>query len=388
MSEVDDKKISGDRPITNPDGDILGYKAIARHLADRIMTAADPEGFTIAIYGEWGSGKTSLLNMTNFFLGEREKSEQPIVVAFNPWWFSGHEELAREFFIALRTGLESQPGIGEAVRVALNSLGNLVSYIPYEQVARLGKGLSELTSKSEKTVPQLKTEISNELRKLGRTIVVTIDDLDRLTAEEIRQVFRVVKAVADFPNVIYLMAFDQEIVAKALSDPNGLSGKSFLEKIVQVPIALPAIDRTALKKMLFKQLDELEPNPDPARFDATHWGNVFLDGIEPLLATPRHVVRLINALRFTYPAVREEVNFVDFVAVETLRIFCPKAYELVKDNPEMFLRTATHGQASEKELANALDPVLADCSKTHEGSDYRNAAETISSIGKRPRSEL
>jgi predicted KAP-like P-loop ATPase len=357
-------QISADRPIQNPDGDILGYASIAKHLAERILTAADPEGFIVAVNGEWGSGKTSLLNMITFFL--KETDDQPILITFNPWWFSGEEELARGFFEALKSGLGSQPDVGETVRILLSGLGKIVSRIPDERASKIGELLSWSSSKRELTVPELKEKISNQLRSIQKKIVVTVDDLDRLNVDEIRQVFRVVKAVADFPNVIYLMAFDADIVAKALSDPNGVDGRSFLEKIVQVPIPLPAIDRTALQKMLFAKLDELDPSPDPERFDAVHWGNVFFDGIDPLLKTPRHVIRLINALRFTYPAVREEVNFVDFVAIETLRIFCPATYQFVRDNPDTFLgrrRPAFGGTQKKATLGEILNPVTKDLSE-------------------------
>ena len=72
---------------------------------------------------------------------------------------------------------------------------------------------------------------------------------------------------------------------------------------------------------------------------------MFLDGIDHFLETPRDSVRLLNALQVTYPAVRGEVNAVDFVAVETLRVFCPTVYEAIRTNPQMFIGHTENHQA-------------------------------------------
>jgi len=67
---------------------------------------------------------------------------------------------------------------------------------------------------------------------------------------------------------------------------------------------------------------------------------VYLEGIEQFIVTPRDVVRLINTLSVTYPPVKGEVNPVDFIAIETIRVFCPAIYDLIRKNENMFI-TAT-----------------------------------------------
>lgn len=69
--------------------------------------------------------------------------------------------------------------------------------------------LLKLLKRKPKEVPQLKAEIAKLLQKSKRRVLFVIDDLDRLTPDEIREVFKVVKALADFPNVIYLLSFDK-----------------------------------------------------------------------------------------------------------------------------------------------------------------------------------
>lgn len=339
MSANLDERISGDRPLNNPDDDELGYASFASHLAQRILTTAAPEGFVIALNGPWGSGKTSLLNMVRFFLREREPDARPILIQFNPWWFTGREDLARRFFETLQSAFKG-PGGADRIRKLFNRFGKMVSHLPIERAAYVGRAVEWFTAKSELTVPDVKEMIAEQLRGLGKLVVVTMDDIDRLTFDEIRQVFRLVKALGDFPSVVYVLAFDPHVVAKALAEPGSPEDSQFIEKIVQVPIDLPVIDRSALHRMFFRKLDALDASVgghDPEMFDAQYWGNAFLDGIGLLLKTPRDVARLMNALQFTYPAVHQEVNLADFVGIEALRVFQFRAYDLVRSNPETFL---------------------------------------------------
>ena len=73
-----------------------------------------------------------------------------------------------------------------------------------------------------------------------------------------------------------------------------------------------------------------------AEFDSTYWGNVYFDGLNHFITKPRDIVRVINALAVTYPPVAGEVNPIDYIALEFLRIFQPAAYSIIRDNKNMF----------------------------------------------------
>ena len=85
--------LSADNPLKDPKDDRLGYAPFARNLAESICRMAPPEGFVIAVYGPWGSGKSTLLNFLIYYLEQKSEDVQPIIVPFNPWWFSGQEDL-------------------------------------------------------------------------------------------------------------------------------------------------------------------------------------------------------------------------------------------------------------------------------------------------------
>ncbi len=195
--------------------------------------------------------------------------------------------------------------------------------------------MSKLLKEPQKDLHDLKSKIENALTELDARILVVIDDVDRLTVDEMHQLFRVIKAVANFPNVIYLVAFDKEIVAKALTTP-AINGTAYLEKIVQSPFDVPLPGRVRLGQLFVKQMNAVIGDIPDEIFDQEHWAGLFVEGIQHFLTTPRHIVRLINSLVVTYSMISDEVNPVDFVALETLRLFCPSVYETIRSNKEEF----------------------------------------------------
>jgi predicted KAP-like P-loop ATPase len=333
--------LSADNPLTDPKHDALGYAPFARNLADSIGKMSPPDGFVMAVYGAWGSGKSTLLNFIDYYLthtpeGEQKpEAEQPIIVPFNPWWFSGQEDLTKRFFDQLQASLSNRlKSVGKRLIKQIDSLADRVSTIPDLRT----KGFAALvrTFIPPKDVYKLKNEVEKILRNQQKQIVVVIDDIDRLTAEEIRQLFRVIKAVANFPNVIYLLLFDKEVVVKALSESQGIPGEAYLEKIVQVPFDLPLPDKISLGKLLDEQLSKILADTPEELFDESYFSKLYFAGIDHFITTPRDIVRLTNTLRVTYPAVKGEVNAADFIAIESLRVFSPLVYDIVRKNPAAF----------------------------------------------------
>jgi len=88
--------ISTDKPLTNPEDDKLGYNSFAQHIAQTVCNVPRSECFVLAIYGPWGSGKTTLLNFIRCYLEKDIK--KPLIINFNPWWFSGRGDLLYQFF--------------------------------------------------------------------------------------------------------------------------------------------------------------------------------------------------------------------------------------------------------------------------------------------------
>ncbi|ULA64345.1 MAG: NTPase [Nitrospira sp.] len=334
--------LSADRPSIDPKEDLFGHAPFAASLANSIRNYQSSDGLVLALYGPWGSGKSTVLSYVRYYLELLEKNDRPVIISFNPWWFSGQDNLARAFLGQLQAVL---PNTNEKFKRLSNLLGEFAEGVgglidltgmTGGLGSKLGKLLGIIGRQKPKDVPALKAEISKILLDADKRILILIDDIDRLTPEETRQLFTVIKALGDFPNVVYLLAFDREVATYAIEQQVGLPGDRYLEKIIQVPFELPPIDQTALHAALFKRLDKILGETPEGLFDQSYWINVFHDGIDALIKLPRDVVRFTNTLSVTYQTIRGEVNPVDFIALEALRVFLPDLYAVIRTNQEMF----------------------------------------------------
>lgn len=122
---------------------------------------------------------------------------------------------------------------------------------PDPGTSKLISSFSHLMVNDENGIPlnDMKKTISSKMSKRKDKIVVFIDDLDRLDKEEIRMVMKLVRSVADFPNIIYVLCFDNEIVEHAL-DTDFYDGHQYLQKIINIPISLPEFSHTTSINLL------------------------------------------------------------------------------------------------------------------------------------------
>lgn len=344
-----------DVPLTDPSQDLLGRSQFARGLAQGILQMDAENGFVVALHGPWGSGKSTTLNFVLHHIDELSSgNEKPLVVRFNPWWFAGQEQMLLRFFGQMRAAFRRKDNSEQLYRIGatMESFANALTPLAYIPVAEsfaeplkqilgsLGGHIRKTGEHNRADVMQLRETIDRLLAGQPRKVLVVIDDIDRLSAEEVRMMFQLVKAVANFPKTIYLLAFDRNVVARALDKAQPGHGDAYLEKIVQVPFNLPYPERQSLYDLFFAHLDLILNGTPDDLWERTYWGNVFLDGIAPFLRNLRDVKRLLNSLQISYPMVKGEVNAVDFVAIESLRVFVPTMWAIVRDNPSIFAGSA------------------------------------------------
>jgi predicted KAP-like P-loop ATPase len=352
---------SADRPIASRKEDLLGRSGFAESLASAIKGWAGNDSLVLALYGSWGSGKSSVKNMVLEALREPNKN-CPLIVEFNPWQWAGQEQLAEAFFqeigVALGGADTSEKGkeraakwraygtyltlgvsLAKSLKTVLPLLGipgaNILEFLAkgLEQSSQAAQEGSEaLAAQAEvRSLADIKRDLSNSLKVLTDPILIVIDDVDRLSIDEIKLLFQLVKANADFPNLVYLLLFQRDIVEKSLEPITSIAGREFLEKIVQVGFDIPRIERTRLEKVLIAGLEKLLGDETVGqRFNQQRWGNIFIPGLRPYFETLRDVHRFLATLSFHVALFRNsgsfEVNPIDLIALEVLRVLEPAVY--------------------------------------------------------------
>lgn len=355
---------SSDRPIASKKHDVLERAKFAEQLANDLQSWDGNDSLVVALYGAWGSGKTSVKNMV-LEANRRKHGTQLPVVEFNPWQLSGTGNIPASFFRELGIALQGNWAEGDVEKGAqkLNAYATSLSLagttahwvgkampwfgVPagpvFEAVgegmkaagAATKEGSAALKAKSDaklKSLQEQKKAVAQLLGRLSQPLLVVIDDIDRLTTDEILQVFQVVKANADFPRLIYLLLFEREVVSNALNIVSGNKGNEFLEKIVQVGYHIPHASRNSVQKVLFNGLNvHLSNEAISKRWDKHRWTNLYADGIAPYFRNLRHVYRFLASFAFHVRQHQNknsfEVNPVDLIGLETLRVFEPAVYE-------------------------------------------------------------
>ena len=163
---------------------------------------------------------------------------------------------------------------------------------------------------------------------LIKKIIVIIDDIDRLTNTQIKDIFQLVKQVGNFPNIIYVLSMDRDVVCRALESVHNINGAEYLEKIVQIPFEIPALLNSKLREIFLTNLmNTVETISENPKIEQSYWSEVFINCIEPHINTLRDINRVINTFQFRYKILQEETAFEDMVALTTIEVLEPKLYQ-------------------------------------------------------------
>jgi predicted KAP-like P-loop ATPase len=402
--------LSADKPIERRQDDVLGRRGFSEALADAIHRWSGQESVVLALYGAWGNGKSSIKNMVIDCLNS--DWPQVLIVDFNPWQLANRPTLSEAFFdelgVALGKGDLGSNRLRRSVLAryrrwahrlqgtkelvgAIRGLGIVLVFLG---VAALGAaltrsevisailgsllllaGLLALVSKfvnavikfleagtevGTKSISEIKAEIAKDLKRLRAPILVVLDDLDRLTPHEMLEAFQLIKANGDFPNLTYLVLCERAVVENNITKALSVPGRDYLEKIVQVAFDAPMIDVARVHLMLLKSLDSLmSAEAVAARFSEKRWGNMFLSSLHPYFETLRDVKRFISTLAFQISSFSVdgafEVNPIDLIGLEVIRLFEPEVYKALQSSKEML----TSSSKPEKPRAEIVERALA-----------------------------
>lgn len=353
-----------DRALTDRSEDELGLAAVADTVAAKISALQPSDGLVIGLQSPWGMGKSSFLN---FLASSLKASPDVILVPFSPWLIDDRNALLHELFAELSKSLTKPEtanrhrwdlaehrnrrraalGLRRFSRMAaqlktlppaphLSWLKDLLNLPLLREIgAIIGFAISSLAALNpgDRTLRELRADICSRLALLNRKVLVIVDDVDRLEIAEVREVFRLVKAVADFPNTTYIVAFDREPIDLDGSRTTDIA-RSYLDKIIQVPIFLPEPEPVDLRRMLAEALigkdDEVGiigrdlrtvANPYQQDTEQTRLASILSPLVRTYLNSPRRIRIIHNSLMTQWPSISDDVDAADFLIFLCLQNF-------------------------------------------------------------------
>jgi len=402
LSKVETKKhiFSADRPINCATDDRLNRAIFSKELALSIANWSEKDSLIVAIYGAWGEGKSSVKNMVKEIF---EKSKKPLFMEFNPWQWANEEKITDAFFRELSNKLGNSAD--KKQRLAAKKMTEYAEYLDlgnelvgkfktvFEKTLVIALGGTSLGSvfttgnirltleiltlifvsatlaldqiiwgirwiakwrgvgaDRNRNLEDRKADLIKTLAAMNSTLVVFIDDVDRLTKSEIKSLFRVLKANADFPNIVYLTIFQRDIVEKSLGEGEVYNGKDYLKKIVQVGFDVPKVPASDIHNILFEELNRLlSESALLEKFEKNRWNSLFVDGLSGYFKNLRDVRRFISTFSFHLGILKKgsgyEINFIDLIGIEVLRQFEPQVYETMFRAKKLLTSSASMGRS-------------------------------------------
>jgi predicted KAP-like P-loop ATPase len=354
-----------DRPLNSKEAlqaDKLGRRGYAQAAVLALGRATSTAGFVLSVEGAWGSGKTSTLAMMEALLRVQEPA--PIIVHFNPWLVGDRDALLRHFLskIAAEVKLADHAANGKKVASELKAYGKVFDFIrlvpgaePWASLVKtviesVGETVDSVASYKTPDIEVRKEKVEEALRRFGRPIILLIDDIDRLFPLEVFEMVRIVKAVGDLPNVGYVLAWDPEYVSDALKAADVPRSETYLDKVVQVRLPLPAIGLEARGVLINEALSQLHPDADKTYFanGQDRLQMLYFSGLREMLEQPRDYARVFNTVAVIEPTLRGEVVLADIIGFAALMVKAPRVYELMRKEPRWFVGPLPGDQSLKK----------------------------------------
>ena len=327
-----------DMPCTSEEEDLLEISKYVKGLGKFIRECQTP--MSIAIQGDWGTGKTSTLNLLKKNL-EADKDTNGIKCAFFNTWQYSQFNMEDSLYVSFVHNLVKQCGGNDEILKTVAGFGKLAFFKAIDW--KFGTNASEILDGFEKakkdqmeSVSKLQEDFAELVKKTGKRLVIFIDDLDRLNPEVAVELLEIIKLFVNVENSIFVLAIDYEVVVKGVRKKYGESlseekCRNFFDKIIQLPFKMP-VERYNLTELVRKAVQEQTHMTDEGV-------NIVAEFISDVMGTnPRTFKRLVNAF-FLINSVNEileeaesktkEINDVLMFCSLCIQMCLPKLYKLM-----------------------------------------------------------
>ncbi|RFS36120.1 hypothetical protein DYI81_01070 [Acinetobacter sp. SWAC5] len=430
MTNIDKFAFSADRPIKKIEQDVLGRADFAKNLSDAISQWKGDESLVIALHGDWGSGKSSIKNMALSY--SKQQDDSPTIIEFSPWEWSAQDKIVQAFFDEISKSIGRKDSSKEDQKLAnifakygnhlstahtflkganlalpllvtsILSTGLISSYftdnsqLPIliatitsfialilpatekgsEFLGKLSENYEKKSKLNEKNLAEIREELITALKDRTTPLLIVMDDIDRLTTVELRMIFQLIKANTDFPNVIFLLLFQKDIVEKKLTDCTQ-SGENYLEKIIQIPFTIPQIQLQQVHEVLFNLLNNVINSHTDAdkKFDQNRWHEIYRKGLKNYFTNLRNVYRFNSTLCFNFNLFKNndifEADPIDLIAIECLRVFEPNVYNKLSNSKEAFTTlgfTSSNNETSKVKYTRIIEDIINSASEINRES--------------------
>lgn len=228
-----------DKEIDEKNNDLLGIGEQAKSFADTVLASGAHSGLVFGVDGPWGIGKTSFINLAQRHW--KQAADKVIVCRFEPLRYAAEPDLADRLIRDLSAAIQKEVFAPE-FRPAATRYSRLIK--GKADISFLGFKLS--LEPSHESADDLLDDIDEILRRIGRRIIIVIDDLDRLDTKTVNNVLFATRRTFKLTEATYILCYDTEVL---IGTDEGSRAREFLEKFVTVKMSL-FVNSTKLSEFL------------------------------------------------------------------------------------------------------------------------------------------
>lgn len=272
--------------------DLLGFERFAIAI-DKLISNPAMLPLTVGLFGDWGSGKSSVLRMIE---KQFENRADAVCLRFDGWLFEGYDDAKAALMSSIIDGLKTKLPLTGKLLERATKLAKRVNWFRAMGFAAKGMlalspqlmglpqgthavGLPDLEDVGDLIKPEEESEDSALFHSIQEfrlefesllketkvlPLVVLIDDLDRCFPPSIVSTLEAIRLFLAVPGTAFVIAADERIVHHAISQrfpPEEYKQddlpQAYLEKLVQVRAVLPSLDPVEVEVyiyLLFAQL--------------------------------------------------------------------------------------------------------------------------------------
>ncbi|WP_193813344.1 P-loop NTPase fold protein [Kaistella flava (ex Peng et al. 2021)] len=322
-----------DAPIRNSSQDILNRKEKALQVARFIKSNHSDSSMAIGIVGKWGDGKTSFMSLIEeSFIDNNDY----IVIKFRSWLNVSIISIFNDFFSTVEKEIKPY-----SIDIAkeIKSYGKSVLPIYKNSVTEIL--LNSLNLISDKSVSDDFENLDNLLSKLGKKVVVFLDDLDRLQPNEVFELLKLIRNTASFKTFNYIVGYEKDYLIESLKtnqipNPKKYCDKIFLNEFYLLPISNNEINQylqESLKRALRNNISDFDKIFERYSLYSQHnLGEVF-NSIKNL----RDAKRFLNEFFISVERIKDDVDIGDFLIIKLLKFCYNDVYFLIYSNRSKFI---------------------------------------------------
>lgn len=331
-NEIVDEKyvLLEEKAIVNSKNDLLNIDLFVDNFEQYLLNCLPKENFIVSLIGKWGTGKTSVINL----LKEKINSgDEAVIEVFEPWKYDNKLSLFKGFNNYIFRCFGRNYGYFSRSEV-LKKYEKLVFNFNRNDFGISIDNLFKLDD--EKEVEEVKASINDCIMFSSKKLFVVIDDIDRLDKDQILLIFKVIKTIFDFNNIVYILCYDEERIKKIFEKELNIDS-NYLDKIVQNKISIPNIEKGRITEIGSKCIVNLLEIYDIDILDCDRLKDI-LDIIFAECNDLREIIRFINSISFSIKCCQIlQLDICDYIALEYIKFKNFNLYNIIYSNEEMFI---------------------------------------------------